>query len=93
MCASEHVCYKTDVLTAKVVWGNCGVCLQVRAIMTESAFAIEELEELYVLFKVRTYCLLTFLSVYVFYVSARPYTVINCLCITLVLFSVLSTVS
>lgn len=27
--------------------------IQVRAIMTESAFTIEELEELYVLFKVR----------------------------------------
>lgn len=30
------------------------LCVQVRAIMTDSAFSIEELEELYVLFKVRT---------------------------------------
>jgi len=30
------------------------MCVQVRAMMTESAFSIEELEELYCLFKVRT---------------------------------------
>lgn len=40
------------------------VCMQVRAIMTDSAFSIEELEELYVLFKVRTPCLFRCVSVH-----------------------------
>lgn len=47
-CKLMLTCYPGQVLK-----GVYFVFLQVRAMMTESAFSIEELEELYCLFKVR----------------------------------------
>lgn len=44
------------VWVSECIFGRLMTCVsdvQVRAVMTESAFTIEELEELYVLFKVR----------------------------------------